>query len=179
MSLIVIKGKDASAPKTTGIGEAARYTSSADPTTFYDFHHNVEDAKSISLPSLSTPHESRYYTHISTVGPAPSGAHVLFVVSVEPKDTDKARDEVNRWYEEEHIPLLSKVPGFIRARRYKLENFHGVTDKPYGYITLYEAESPALVKEQGLIDATLTPWYKKVYADFIVESTKELWILQG
>jgi len=31
-----------------------------------------------------------------------------------------AEAEFNRWYEEEHIPLLSKGPGWLRSRRYKL-----------------------------------------------------------
>jgi hypothetical protein len=43
----------------------------------------------------------------------------LFVVAFEvPEDV---REEFDAWYEEEHVPLLLEVPGWLRVRRYVLE----------------------------------------------------------
>lgn len=41
-------------------------------------------------------------------------------MSVEIEIKAEAEEEFNRWYEEEHLPLLSKIPGWLRGRRYTL-----------------------------------------------------------
>ncbi|KAH8824117.1 hypothetical protein DL96DRAFT_247749 [Flagelloscypha sp. PMI_526] len=178
MSLIFVAGKDISSPKAkdSSLGEGVRYTSIADPSEFIDLY---ETKTSVSLDTLALSNESRLYTPISTRGTAPSGSHILFIVTVETKDTDEARDEFHRCCEEEHVPLLSKVPGFFRARRYKLESFAGTSTKPHGYIAIYEVESPAFMKEQGLLDSVSTAWYQKVSEEVVVDKSKGLWALQN
>ncbi|KAH8824118.1 hypothetical protein DL96DRAFT_1616406 [Flagelloscypha sp. PMI_526] len=180
MSIIFVTGRDPSAPKASGpgLGEGLRYISAADPTEFIDVYANLSDS-SVSLDSLGVPHEVRLYSPITTLGSAPSGPHSLFVVTVETKDTDEARDEFYRCNEEEHVHLLAKIPGFIRSRRYQLEKYTGTTSKPHTYLTLYEVDSPKFVEEQGLVDSTMTPWFKKVVEEAVVGMTKGVWVLQS
>src|ERR1700760_4018981 len=45
----------------------------------------------------------------------------VFLVSMELNPEDE--EEYHKWYNEEHMELLLKVPGWIRARRYKMESF--------------------------------------------------------
>lgn len=51
-------------------------------------------------------------------------------------------DEFNKWYDEEHIPeKVGRVPGFIRARRYK-----SLEGRP-NYLAIYELEDLSVVED--------------------------------
>jgi hypothetical protein len=62
-------------------------------------------------------------------------AKYLYVVMM---DVEPDKEEVfNKVYDEEHIPVLTKVPGVISAARYKTSD-QGVAH----YLAIYELESP-------------------------------------
>ena len=61
-------------------------------------------------------------------------------------------EEYNAWYDEEHIPYLIKVPGVLRARR-----FRAIEGEP-GYLALYELESPEVRQSAPFQTAIDTPW---------------------
>ena len=61
-------------------------------------------------------------------------AKALFVVMMD-IDDDKEAD-FNRVYDEEHIPLILKVPGVISAARYKT-----TTEGAPKYVAIYEVEN--------------------------------------
>jgi hypothetical protein len=48
---------------------------------------------------------------------SPGGAVALFVVAMD--IAESAEEEFNDWYDTEHIPLLTAVPGVICARRFR------------------------------------------------------------
>ena len=48
----------------------------------------------------------------------------MTVIEVEMKKFAKA--EFNRWFDEEHIPLLARAPGWVRSRRFVLKEVLGV-----------------------------------------------------
>lgn len=50
---------------------------------------------------------------------------VLVSVGVTFKDVPGAEEEVLKWYEEEHIPMLSKVPGWLRTRTFRTSSLEG------------------------------------------------------
>jgi hypothetical protein len=62
-------------------------------------------------------------------------AKYLYVVMMD-VEPDK-EDLFNKTYDEEHIPVLTKVPGVISAARYKTSD-QGVAR----YLAIYELESP-------------------------------------
>lgn len=64
--------------------------------------------------------------------------------------------EFNRWYDEEHIPLLSAVPGMLRARR-----FFDPKGTPR-YIALYELENADVATSAGWNAALATDWAKRM-----------------
>ena len=58
--------------------------------------------------------------------------------------------EYHRWYDEEHIPDILRIPGFVSARRYRVRDTGRIKAAPSTptYLTIYEVESDDL-------DATL------------------------
>ena len=66
--------------------------------------------------------------------------------------------EFNRWYDTEHIPLLSAVPGVLRARR-----FFDPEGKPR-YLALYELAEASVALSPPWNSALATPWAKRIDA---------------
>lgn len=71
-----------------------------------------------SLPIL----DRRVYTFISRhtaedYATRVKKGHILQYVGLEPSST-LGKAELDRWYSEEHIPLLSSVPGWLRTTRW-------------------------------------------------------------
>jgi len=64
--------------------------------------------------------------------------------------------EFNRWYDEEHLPLLSSIPGVLRARR-----FLDPAGKPR-YVALYELADAGVAGSAPWNDALSTPWAKRI-----------------
>jgi hypothetical protein len=67
--------------------------------------------------------------------------HLLIVHS----NAHDARDEeLNAWYDGEHLPDVLAVPGFVRATRYVAEpSVHGELPE-YRYLAIYEIEADNL-----------------------------------
>lgn len=61
-------------------------------------------------------------------------------------------EEYNAWYDEEHIPFLLRVPGVLRARR-----FRAVEGEPR-YLALYDLASPEVRQSEPFAKAADTPW---------------------
>jgi len=72
-----------------------------------------------------------------------------FVVMTNPTPGKEA--EYNRWYNEQHIPDVLNVPGFVCAQRFRLaDTQNDVNEKAYKYLALYEIETsdlPGVFKE--------------------------------
>ncbi|MBK8063212.1 MAG: hypothetical protein IPK29_03375 [Betaproteobacteria bacterium] len=79
-------------------------------------------------------------------GPDPQARALLMVAA---NVDDAHEDAFNRWYDEEHLPLLAKVPGVLRARR-----FHAGTGSPR-YLALYEMTDAAAVMQHAGFKAAL------------------------
>ncbi len=64
--------------------------------------------------------------------------------------------EFNQWYDQEHVPLLSAVPGVVSARRFK-----DPSGKPR-YIALYELRDASVLEGERWQAALQTPWYERI-----------------
>jgi uncharacterized protein (TIGR02118 family) len=70
----------------------------------------------------------------------------------------------NRWYDEEHVHDVSRLPGCVRAARYRvLDDLPG--DTSYRYLALYEFES----------EATLRAGVESAYFQELIRSFNEAW----
>lgn len=67
-------------------------------------------------------------------------------------------DELNRWYDEEHLRERMNVPGFLRARRYV--SLHGEPK----YIALYDLEDVAVLGGDAYrqVRSNPTPWTRRM-----------------
>ncbi len=89
---------------------------------------------------------------------APQGAGGLLVnlMSVDPEH----EAEFNDWYDQEHIPALSAVPGTLSARRFRAR-----AGKPR-YLALYHLTTPDVQESAAWKAAADTPWTRKMSPHF-------------
>jgi len=81
-------------------------------------------------------------------------SHALFVaIGDAPREHE---DEFNHWYDEEHLPLLSQVPGVLRARR-----FFDPEGSPR-YIALYDLADASVPQHPAWKAALATDWSRKM-----------------
>ena len=65
---------------------------------------------------------------------------------------DALDSELNRIYDEEHVPMLSKVPGVRRIARYRRE--HSNDSRMQKYLAIYEIDSPGVVESKAWTEAS-------------------------
>jgi hypothetical protein len=91
-------------------------------------------------------------------GLAPRDAAALLVVSMNP--APEAEAEFNAWYDEEHLPALSAVPGVLMARRYRGA---GATQR---YLAMYHFAAADIRDGAAWKKAANTPWTEKMRPHF-------------
>jgi hypothetical protein len=120
--------------------------------------------------------DRRLYTHLSThEHPAVQlPTKFLLVVSLEPRQDGES--EFNKWYEEEHMVLLSKVPGWLRGRRYKFLSQTELAGKatqsnaavPPPYVAIHEFDRPDFMALPEYQSALNTPWRNRVMSEIVL-----------
>ncbi|KAG6855531.1 hypothetical protein H0H87_001514 [Tephrocybe sp. NHM501043] len=101
-------------------------------------------------------------------------ARYVFVVHM--RVSIHAEEDFNRWYNEEHMVLLSRVPGWLCGKRYRLLESvsRGVKiepsedEKPYtDYLAIHELESHGFIGLPEFNAAIKTPWRERVMKSVI------------
>lgn len=98
------------------------------------------------------------YAEISRTGPetAKSAKGLLLVmVDVAPEH----EEELNRWYDQEHIPERMAIPGFLRARR-----FVALEGRPK-YLALYDLENADVLQSKEYryrLNQGATEWTRRM-----------------
>jgi hypothetical protein len=85
--------------------------------------------------------------------PAEVGAILVNAMNVDPAH----EKDFNAWYDQEHIPQLSAVPGCIMAKR-----FRSTDDGSHKYIALYHLASPDVQASAAWKKAVDTPWSERI-----------------
>jgi hypothetical protein len=80
----------------------------------------------------------------------PIGGTIMVVMMEVPAEHD---EEFNRWYNEEHLPERLELPGYISARRFKLEEGNGVLK----YLCIWEVEDPSALNSKEKDAQSLRP----------------------
>jgi hypothetical protein len=88
--------------------------------------------------------------------PEGAGGMLLFAMNVVPE----AEAEFNAWYDEEHVPRLSAVPGCLRARRFRIER--AVSEGSQRYLALYHLASPDVCASPAWQEAVVTEWTLRI-----------------
>lgn len=84
------------------------------------------------------------------------GFHYAVETDVEPGD----EAELNAWYEQEHLPGLSAVPGTVRAARYRRE-----AGAPR-YVACYDLTAPQTLERPEWLAVRHTDWSSRVRPTF-------------
>jgi hypothetical protein len=106
--------------------------------------------------------DRRVYEQISEDGAAPDRtAPVILAVAMSvPEDRE---DDLAAWYAEEHIPMLLKVPGWRRIRRFRLTRALDGPE-PGRFLSVHELAGPEVLEDPGYRAAASTPWRDRVVA---------------
>jgi hypothetical protein len=84
------------------------------------------------------------------------GAGALLVASMTP-DAD-AEAEFNDWYDNEHLPNLSRVPGVLSARRFRATD----TESERRYLSLYHLNDRDVSRSDAWATASNTQWTERM-----------------
>ncbi|HVC52254.1 MAG TPA: hypothetical protein VND87_09565 [Stellaceae bacterium] len=90
------------------------------------------------------------------LAPSGAGGFLLNAMNVAPEH----EAEFNEWYNTEHIPALSAVPGVLCARRFRS------TSANRKYVALYHLQSPDIQATPAWKNAAGTPWTEKLRPHF-------------
>ncbi|KAJ4471583.1 hypothetical protein J3R30DRAFT_3283903 [Lentinula aciculospora] len=94
-----------------------------------------------------------------------------FVVSVaiSPQPTLEAEVDLNAWYEEEHISLLSQVPGWQACRRFSLIDIKSTVNSapPPRYLALHAYKHLDGFTTPQFKAAANTPWRTRVMKSIV------------
>ncbi|QDS69212.1 hypothetical protein FKW77_000686 [Venturia effusa] len=93
--------------------------------------------------------------------------NVLVAALVTLKDPSKVA-EFDKWNEEEHIPMLTKVPGWRRTRRFVTSHVEPAKDpKQTEFLALHEYAPENGLSGPEFKAAINTPWRNEVFANII------------
>jgi hypothetical protein len=92
--------------------------------------------------------------------PQAAGGLLLFAMNIAPE----AEQELNAWYDEEHIPRLSAVSGCLSARRFEVVS--AVSDGSQRYLALYHLTGPEVCSSKSWEVAADTEWTRKLRPHF-------------
>ncbi|MBM3356480.1 MAG: hypothetical protein FJY54_01980 [Betaproteobacteria bacterium] len=87
-----------------------------------------------------------------------SGANGLLLLAL--NVAPEAEAEFNAWNDEEHVPNLSRVPGCLCARRFRVQR--AVSDGNHRYLALYHLASPEVQESAAWKAAIETPWTHRI-----------------
>lgn len=125
---------------------------------------------------LVSEHKAPNFRPIEDLTDSEAEGQVLIAVENTVTALEGAEQALNKWYDEEHTPMLSKVPGWLRTRRYKTAV---ALDKeaPIKYLILHE-----YTKENGIGGpeyqaAISTKWREEVFAKVIASKHRRAYAL--
>ncbi|KAA1468025.1 hypothetical protein DENSPDRAFT_365059 [Dentipellis sp. KUC8613] len=103
-----------------------------------------------------------------------------FVVIVSTEVKPEGEEEFNKWYDEEHVPLLAAVPGWIRSRRFVLKDSGSLGKEGPKRVPKYLAvhEWNSLDGQGGeKFKAIFTPWRTKVVETIVTSQERRVFKL--
>lgn len=126
----------------------------------YDFFESDQADGHVPLDDLSRKDED-------------TAGSVLLVVSVTLHAGKE--EEFNKWHREEHVPMLSKVPGWLRTRRFVTSSVEpkDVTE----YLSLHEYAPQNGLDGPEFKAAVSSPWRGRIMADAVKDRSSRVYEL--
>ncbi|KAI0436172.1 Alpha/Beta hydrolase protein [Xylaria telfairii] len=99
----------------------------------------------------------------------------LVAVQLTPKKAVNSVEEIQKWYGEEHMGMLSKVPGWLRSRLFKTSSLE--PGEPTRFIALHDYAKTNGLGGPEYQAATSTPRTKELYANYATMSSRRVYSL--
>ncbi|KAL1982909.1 hypothetical protein VTN96DRAFT_761 [Rasamsonia emersonii] len=113
------------------------------------------------------------YQPLDRIDASPAG-HVLVAVSFYLQDPSQEA-ELDRWYREEHVNLLSKVPGWRRSRRFVTSSVTNPKPSEKEYLALHEYAPQNGLGGPEFQAATSTPWTQEIYSKVVRDRKRRVY----
>ena len=84
-------------------------------------------------------------------------------------------EELAKWYREEHVGLLQKVPGWRRTRRFVTSYLDLQEGKTKEYLALHEYAPENGLGGEEFQKATGTEWFKKIIKDVVADKRRRVY----
>lgn len=105
--------------------------------------------------------------------------NVMIAVSFVLQEGVDKEEELKKWYEEEHVPLLMKVPGWRRTRRFETSYLdlqaNGSLQKEF--LALHEYAPRNGLGGEEFKAATSTEWCARIYRDVVKDRKRRVYEL--
>jgi hypothetical protein len=140
-----------------GAGVRRRYRSLERPEDLatVDYLEELWNVDAVALAAVPGANIARFACiETQDSGPCDEEHHVLMIVAF---NVPAARvDEVERWYRQEHAPMLLRAPGWLRVRRY--EPIQAAGAPQWTHLALHELRDPAVLESAERALARSTHW---------------------
>ena len=101
--------------------------------------------------------------------------NVVVAVFLDLKEGEDKLTELDKWYREEHINMLSKVHGWLRTRRFVTSSID--PKAPVEYLSLNEYAPENGLAGEDFKAATSTPWTKKMMTEIVKDRRRRVYNL--
>ena len=118
--------------------------------------------------------ESKEFKKLEEVGNEGEG-NVMIAVFLDLYPGADKKAELDKWYREEHVDMLSKVPGWLRTRRYVTSSID--PKAPIEYLALHEYAPKNGLNGEEFKAATSTPWTNEIMIKTVKEKRRRLYNL--
>jgi hypothetical protein len=145
-------------------------TETTNSPAYLGLRDKASDNEKALIPRL-TICQRRIYSLVahSTKPGLPEGAlpgkYLLVVLWSVPEELDT---EFHKWYDEEHTSEISKVPGWLRGRRYKIVDGADLVERKgpqisgWNYLVMHDWDNGDYKEAREFITAIETKWSQKI-----------------
>ncbi|KAJ7472048.1 hypothetical protein FB451DRAFT_1251762 [Mycena latifolia] len=139
-------------------------------------HNKILEAHGSTTLSTISGLSRRAYTLLGTSSRPETTAEDLpgkYVLVVSFEIAPENEDDFNKWYDEEHMGLVSQIPGWKRGRRYKLVGYQNIpgqfmADQPVSkYLAIHELDNNDFEQSAEIKHARGTEWARRVMQNAI------------
>lgn len=101
--------------------------------------------------------------------------NVVVAVFLDLHEGDGMQEKADKWYREEHVEMLSKVPGWLRSRRFVTSSID--PKAPYELLALHEYKPKNGLGGKEFQAATSTPWTQEIMTKVVKDKRRRVYDL--
>ncbi|KAI2622618.1 Alpha/Beta hydrolase protein [Xylaria nigripes] len=119
--------------------------------------------------------QSPLFAPIGTLTDEEAEGLVLVAIQLTPNEADNSAEEIRKWYDEDHVDMLSRVPGWLRSRLFKTSSLE--KGEPTGFLILHDYVKNNGVGGPEYQAAVSTPRARELFANFATVTSQRTYSL--